>query len=81
MLRSERPSGTCAELHTVAASSNGDHPTRSLSSAPVASTINCSPGSQALSEVFHRDHSIAVTWGGDHVEVFCHFSRGRESFW
>ena len=38
----------CAELRTVAASNNRDHPTRSLSSSPLASTINCSPGSQVL---------------------------------
>jgi len=30
LLRSEIPSGTCAELLTVAASNNRDHPTRSL---------------------------------------------------
>jgi len=29
-LRSEIPSGMCAELRTVAASNNRDHPTRSL---------------------------------------------------
>ena len=48
VLRSEIPSGKCAKLRTVAASNNRDHPTRSLSSSPLASTINCSPGSQAL---------------------------------
>ena len=51
----------CAELRTVAASNNRDHPTRSLSSSPLASTINCSPGSQALWEVTHQDHSIEIT--------------------
>ena len=30
LLRSEIPSGMCAELRTVAASNNRDHPTRSL---------------------------------------------------
>ena len=29
LLRSESPRGTCAKLRTVAASNNGDHPTRS----------------------------------------------------
>jgi len=61
MLRSEIPSGMCAELRTVAASNSRDHPTRSLSSSPSASTINCSPGSQALSEVTHQGHSIGIT--------------------
>jgi len=51
----------CAKLRTVAASNNRDHPTRSLSSSPFASTINCSPGSQALLEVTHQDHSIGIT--------------------
>ena len=51
----------CAKLHTVAASNNRDHPTRSLSSSPLASTINCSPGSQALLEVTHQNHSIGIT--------------------
>ena len=61
MLRSESPSGKCAKLDTVAASNNRDHPTRSLSSLPSGSTINCSPGSQALLEVTHQDHSIGIT--------------------
>jgi len=61
LLRSEIPSGMCADLRTVAASNNRDHPTRSLSSSPFASTINCSPGSQASSEVTHQDHSIGIT--------------------
>jgi len=30
VLRSESPSGKCAKLHTVAASNNRDHPTKSL---------------------------------------------------
>jgi len=51
----------CAELRTVAASNNRDHPTRSLSLSPLASTINCSPGSQALLEVTHQDHSSGFT--------------------
>ena len=58
LLRSESPSGKCAKLHTVAASNNRDHTTRSLSSSPFARTINCSPGSQRLLEVTHQDHSI-----------------------
>ena len=49
-----------ASLHTVAAS-NRVHPTRSLSSLPSGSTVNCSPGSQALLEVTHQDHSIGIT--------------------
>ena len=61
VLRSEIPSGMCAKLRTVAASNNRDHPTRSLSSSPLASTINCSPGSQALLEVIHQDHSIGIS--------------------
>jgi len=61
MLRLESPSGMCAKLHTVAASNNRHHPTRSLSSSPLASTSNCSPASQALFEVHHQDHSIGIT--------------------
>ena len=61
LLWSEIPSGVCAELRTVAASNNRGHPTRSLSSSPFANTINCSPGSQALLEVIHQDHSIGIT--------------------
>ena len=61
VLRSEISSGTCAKLRPVAASNNRDHPTRSISSSPFASTINCSPGSQALFEVTHQDHSIGIT--------------------
>ena len=59
--RSESPSGMCAKLRTVAASNNRVHPTRSLSSSPLASTINWSPASQALLEVTHQDHSIGIT--------------------
>ena len=51
----------CAKLPTVAASNNRDHPTRSLSSLPLAGTINCSTGSQALFEVTHQDYSIGIT--------------------
>ena len=61
LLRSEILSGMCAKLHTVAASNNKDHPTRSLSSSPLAPTVNCSPGSQALLEVTYQDHSIGIT--------------------
>jgi len=58
-MRSETASGKCAKLHTVVASNNRDHPTRS--SLPSRSTINCSPGSQALLEVTHQDHSNGIT--------------------
>jgi len=61
VLRSEIPRGMCAKLRTMATSKNRDHPTRSLSSSPFASTIYCSPGSQALLEVTHQDHSIGIT--------------------
>jgi len=61
LLQSESPSGMCAKLHTVAASNNRVHPTRSLSSSPLANTINCSLASQALWEVTHQDHSIGTT--------------------
>jgi len=56
LLRSERPSSMRAKLHTVAASNNRVHLTISPSSSPLARTINCSPGSQALLEVTHQDH-------------------------
>jgi len=59
-LRSESLSSMCAKLCTVAASNNRVHPVRSLSSSPLTSTINCSPGSQALLEVTHQDHSITL---------------------
>jgi len=61
LYRSEIPSGMCAQLRTVAASSNRDHPTRSRLSSPLACTVDCSPGSQALLEVTHQDHSIGIT--------------------
>jgi len=61
LLRSEISSSMCAKLCTMAASNNRDHPTRSLLSSPLASTINCSPGSQASLEVTHQDHSIGIT--------------------
>jgi len=61
LLRSESPSCKCTKLHTVAASSNRDHPTRSLLSSPLARTINYLPGSQALVEVAHKYHSIGIT--------------------
>jgi len=61
VLQSEIPSGICAKLRTVATSNNRDHPIRSLWSSPFASTINCSPGSQALLRVTHQDHSIGIT--------------------
>ena len=48
-------------LRNVAASNNRDHPRKSLSSSPSATAINSSPGSQALLEVTHRDHSIGIT--------------------
>jgi len=58
VLRTESLSSKCTKLHTVAASNNRDHPTRSLLLSPLASTINCS---QALFEVTHRHHSIGIT--------------------
>ena len=61
LLRSEIPSRMYAKLRTVAASNNRDHLTRSLLSSPLASTINCLPGSQALLEFTHQDHSFGIT--------------------
>ena len=61
MLRSESPSGKCAKLRTVAASNSRVYLTRSLSSSPLTSIINCSPASQALLEATHQDHSIGIT--------------------
>jgi len=71
VLRSESPSGKCAKLHSAAASNNRDHPTRSLLSSPLASTVICSLTSRALldacftsivigysSRSLHRDISI-----------------------
>jgi len=48
--------------HSVAASNDRVHQMRSLSSSPLARTINCSPGSQSnvrghSSRSLHRDHS------------------------
>ena len=51
-------------VQTVAASNNRDHPTRSLSSLPSGSIINCSPGSQA------RDHSPRSLYR-NHSNVVC----------
>jgi len=48
-------------LRTAAASNNRVHPTRSILSSPLASTINCSLASQELLEVTHQDHSIGIT--------------------
>jgi len=61
LLRLESPSGLNTKLLTVASSNNNVHLTRSLSSSPLARTITWSPGSQALLEVIHRDHSIGIT--------------------
>ena len=63
VLRSESLSGMCAKLRTVAASNNKVDPATSLSSLPLATTINCSPDSQTLFRGYsprslHRDHSI-----------------------
>ena len=58
---SESSSGMYAKLRTVAASNNRVHLMRSLSSSQLASTINCSPGSQALLQVTHQNHSIGIT--------------------
>jgi len=57
VLQSESPSDNLAKLHTAAANNSRNHQTRSLSSPPLPSTIDCSPDSQALLEVTHRDHS------------------------
>jgi len=83
LLRSEIPSGMCAKLRTVAASNNRDHPTRPLSPSLLASTINCSPGSQTSLEVTHQDHSIGITLlllvRATHI-YFCS-SRTSRSWW
>ena len=61
VLWSEIPSSKFAKHHTVAARNNTDYPTRSLSLSPLATTVNCSSGSQALLlEVTHEDHSITA---------------------
>ena len=65
----KRPSGMCAKLRTVAASNNRVHPTRSLSSSPLASTINCSLASQALLEATHQNHSIIAC--SRHIYICC----------
>jgi len=72
----------CAELRTVAASNSRDHPTRSLSSSPLAGTINCSPGSQASLEVTHQDHSIIACSRHIH-KSYIHIcsSRTSRSWW
>ena len=72
LLLSEIPSGMCAKLHTMAASNNRDHPSRSLSLSLLASTINCSPDSQALLEVTHQDHSVIAC--SCHIHVFLLFA-------
>jgi len=46
----------CSQVHISRASTP-----QSLSLSPLARTINCSPGSQALLEVTHQDHSIGIT--------------------
>ena len=83
LLRSESPSGKFTKLRTMAASNNRDHPTRSLSSSPLASTINCSPGSQALLEVTYQDHSIEITLLLLVRATYIHFcsSRTSHSWW
>ena len=83
MLRSEIPSGMCAKLRTVAASNNTDHPTRSLSSSPLASTIkfttftSINRGHSPRS--LHRDHSIIAC--SRHMYVWCCSSRTSRSWW
>jgi len=81
----ESPSRNCAKLHTVAASNNRDHPARSLSSSPLASTINCSLASQALLEVTHQDHSIGITLlllvRATYSIYRCDSSRTSRSWW
>jgi len=75
VLRSEIPSGIFAKLRTEAASNNRDHPMRSLSSLALASTINCSPGSQALLEVTQQDHSNGITLAcSRHTDIFVFFA-------
>ena len=69
LLRSKSPSGKCAKLHTVEASNNRDNKTRSLSPSPLASSIKCSLGSQALIEVTHRGHFIMLVHA-THLWVF-----------
>ena len=80
-LRSEIPCSMCAKLRTVAESNNRDHSTRSLSSSPLASTINCSPGSQALLEVTHQDHSIGITLSLLVSTTHIYFCSSRTSRW
>jgi len=46
LLRLENPSGKCAKLHSMAASNNRNHATRSLSSSPLAGITMCSAQSQ-----------------------------------
>jgi len=53
---------------TLVVTFNGSHVSigrastpRSLLSSPLASTINCSPGSQASSKGTHQDHSTGIT--------------------
>jgi len=58
-------------LHTVAASNNRVHSTRSLSLSPLASAINCSLGSQALFEVTHGYHSIIACSHHVYIGVVC----------
>ena len=77
LLRLESPSGKCVKLHTVAASNNRVNPTR-ISSSPSGSTINCSPGSQALLAVNHQDYSIIAC--SRHIYGCCS-SRTYHSWW
>ena len=59
----------CSKLHTVEASNSWDNRTRSLSPSPLASTIKCSLGSQALLDVTHRGHFIMLV----HATHLCVF--------
>jgi len=83
LLQSEISRGICAELRTVATSNNRDHPTRSLLSSPLASTINCSPGSQASLEVTYKDYSTGITLLLHVRATYIYFcsSRTSRSWW
>jgi len=51
----------CAQSFTLWLQARIEITRRSHSSSPSASTFNCSPGSQALLEATHQDHSIRIT--------------------
>ena len=75
--------GGATAFHKVLAASNKrDHPTRSISSSPLVSKTNCSPGSLSLLEVSHKDVS-----GSLYHCLFaphrngCYSSRTPRSWW